>query len=209
MNLSAVAALPVRPIASVWYRAVRPQHIPQSLCSSHTRFYASRYYQGPTAAVEPFEILYLAENPVVAQFEVEALFGSPLIPGGVVPNPASSWLILNAQVQLTKVADLTDVALAHSPLATTAQELTGDWRAYGQRLPRGVAPTQTLGAALYASGSFEGFLTISPKLPYQQVLGVFPKLIANGNFVRYRYQDSAGQPQILEIPPATVISPQP
>ena len=199
MNLSAVAALPCRPIASVWYRAVKPQHLPRSLGYCHTRLIPSRYYEGPTAPV-PFETLYLAENPIVAQFEVEALFGSPLTPCGVVPNPANSWLIVNAQVQLTKVADLTNVAQSHLPLSTTAQELTGDWQGYRLRPPISVPPTQQLGASLYASAQFEGFVTISAKLPYNLVLGVFPKFIAQGNFIRYSYQDSAGQPQTLQIP---------
>ncbi len=87
MNLSAVAALPCRPIASVWYRAVKPQHLPRSLGYCHTRLIPSRYYEGPTAPV-PFETLYLAENPIVAQFEVEALFGSLLhtMWGGAEPG---------------------------------------------------------------------------------------------------------------------------
>jgi hypothetical protein len=206
MNLSAVAALPSRPIASVWYRAVRPQHLPDSLNYSHTRLFASRYYEGPTSPIL-FDTLYLAENPLVAQFEVGALFGSPLVRGRLIPNPADSWLIVNAEVQLTKVADLTDARGSHAPLLTTAQELTGDWEQYSPRTGV-IAPTQQLGAALYTSGLVEGFLTISAKLPYQKVLGVFPERITKGNFVRYRYQDSAGQTQILQIP-FTTPSPEP
>jgi len=171
MNFAAVAGLPARPITAVWYRAVEPRHLPTVLGYSHTRRYPSRYYAG-TNAVVPFDIVYLAENHEVALFEVGALSGSPLIPGGVVANPTRSWLIINAQVQLTRVADLTDVARSHASLSTTAQELTGDWKGYWQRsagtsvpAPVGVAPTQELGAALYAEGSFEGFLAISAKLP--------------------------------------------
>jgi hypothetical protein len=180
MNLAAAAGLPTCSIKAVWYRAVDPRYLPTALHYSHTRLFASRYYEGPTAAV-PFEIVYLAENPLVALFEVEALFGSPLIPGGLIANPARSWLTINAQVQLTKVADLTDVSGSQMPLSTTAQELTGDWKGYRQRsastsvsVPVGAAPTHELGAALYSSGLFEGFITISAKMPYQMVLGVFP-----------------------------------
>jgi hypothetical protein len=137
----------------------------------------------------PFDVLYLAENPVLALFEVEAMYGSPTVPGGAIPNPACSFVIINAHVQLSRVADLTDVAGSHAPLSTTAQELTGDWRGYHQRsagtsvpAPLGATPTQDLGAALYATGIFEGFLAISAKLPYQMVLGVFPAHVAPGNF---------------------------
>jgi len=110
-------------------------------------------------------------------------------------------------VQLSKVADLTDAVRTPEILATTAQELTGDWDGYQLRSARtsvsgpvGIAPTQALGAALYASGAFEGFLAISAKIPYQKVLGVFPNRMAKGNFVRYSYSDAAGQMQSFEIP---------
>jgi hypothetical protein len=105
MNFATVAGLPSRSITAVWYRAVDPRYLPTALGYSHTRLFASRYYEGPTAGTQ-FEIVYVAENPLVALFEVEALFGSPLIPGGLIPNPPRSWLTINAQVQLTRVADL-------------------------------------------------------------------------------------------------------
>jgi hypothetical protein len=93
MNLAAVAGLPSRPIASIWYRTVEPRHLSTALSYSHTRLFASRYYEGPTAATL-FDTVYLGENSLVAQFEVGALLGSPLTPGGLVPNPKGSWLIL-------------------------------------------------------------------------------------------------------------------
>jgi RES domain-containing protein len=206
MNLAAVAGLPSRPIVGVWYRAIDPQHLRAALGYSHTRRFPSRYYEGQNAAAT-FDIVYLAENPMVAQFEVGALFGSPLTAGGVMANPARSWLTINAQVQLTKVVDLTDVPGAHVPLATSAQELTGDWKGYRDRnasasvsAPVGSAPTQDLGAALHASGLFEGFLAISAKLPWQMVLGVFPGRVGVGSFVRYSYLDPTGNTQTFQIP---------
>jgi hypothetical protein len=139
--------------------------------------------------------------------EVSALFGSPLVPGGIIANPGGSWITINAQVQMTQLVDLTNVPGAHAPLSTTAQELTGDWKGYSQRsakttitAPTGVAPTQGLGAALYTSARFEGFLAISAKMPYQKVMGVFPNRILRGNFIRYSYVDAAGQRQTLQIP---------
>jgi len=144
---------------------------------------------------------------MVAQFEVGALFGSPLLAGGVTANPARSWLTINAQVQLTRVADLTDVPGAQLPLLTSAQELTGDWKGYRDRnarasvpAPIGSAPTQELGAALHASRLFEGFLAISAKLPWQMVLGVFPGRVDVGSFVRYSYLDATGSTQTFQIP---------
>ena len=206
MNLAVVAGLRSRSVAGILYRAVDPKYLATALGYSHAHLSASRYYEGPAAAV-PFDTVYLAENPLVALFEVEALFGSPLTPGGLTANPARSWLTINAQVQLTRVADLTDVTGSHSPLSTTAQELTGDWKGYRQRnagtsvaAPVGAARTQALGAALEANGLFEGFLAISAKMPWQMVLGVFPGRVSAGNFVRYSYQDSAGVTQTIQIP---------
>jgi hypothetical protein len=150
MNLAAVAGLPSRPIVGVWYRAIDPQHLRAALGYSHTRWCPGRYCEGPAAAA-PFDIVYLAENPMVAQFEVGALFGSPLTAGGVTANPARSWVTINAQVQLMRVVDLTDVHGAHLPLSTSAQELTGDWRGYRDRnagasvsAPVGSAPHKNL-----------------------------------------------------------------
>ena len=206
MNLAAVAGLPAIPVTSVWYRAIKPGHLATALKYSHTHLFPSRYYEGPTAAT-PFNIFYLAENPLLARLEVGAMFGSPSEPGGLIANPAGSWLILNAEVRLTRVADLTNVRGSHEALSTTAQELTGDWRGYRQRSaqtsvssPCGVSPTQELGAALFSSGLFEGFLAISAKLPYQRILGIFPRKLSEAGFVRYRYEDAAGQMQIHEIP---------
>ncbi len=76
MNLSAIAALPHRPIAAVWYRAIKPKYLPNALNYAHTRRWPSRYYEGATGP-SLFDTLYLAETPVAAQFEVEALFSSP------------------------------------------------------------------------------------------------------------------------------------
>jgi hypothetical protein len=105
------------------------------------------------------------------------------------------------------VVDLTDVPGSQVPLLTTAQELTGDWKGYRQRsggtsisAPAGIAPTQELGAALYASGLFEGFMALSAKMPYQRVLGIFPQRVDPGNFLRYTYVDAAGRAQTLQIP---------
>ncbi len=198
MNLSAVAALPIRPVASYWYRAIPPGFLNEALGYTHTRAYASRFYEGPSAE-EPFEVLYFAQNPHLAQIEAGSLLGSDTT---WVANPTSaSWLTLNTEVQLTKIADLTDPT-AHDRLATTVQELTGSWRYYERLSPPSPAPTQLLGRAIYSSGVFEGFLAISAKVPNWQVLGVFPGRISAGNFIRYKYADAQGKPREFSIPTA-------
>jgi hypothetical protein len=99
----------------------------------------------------------------------------------VFPHPRQAWITVNVTVQLQAVADLTAVA-THSLLETSAQELTGDWLGYQQRgpltsvpQPVGLAPTQALGAALFAVPGLEGFRTFSARLPYHSTLIVFPE----------------------------------
>jgi RES domain-containing protein len=206
MNLEAVGGLPSRPVTGTWYRAIPPQHLPTALDYSRSRLSPSRYNAGPLAR-NLFDTVYLAEDPIVAQLEVGAMFGSSPNINDLVPNPHASYTILNAQVQLRNVLDLTDAARCQTLLRTNAQELTGDWRAYHRRndthsvpAPLGVAPTQELGAAIHECQQFAGFLAISAKFPYKMVLGVFPDRIPEGDFVRYSYTDAAGQKQIFNVP---------
>jgi hypothetical protein len=57
------------------------------------------------AMAQTFEILYLAENPMVALFEARSLFGSPATPGGVVPHPNRPLVTLPILVSLGAIAD--------------------------------------------------------------------------------------------------------
>ena len=149
-----------------------------------------------------YEFLYLAENHLIALFEVQALLGSPLSSGGIVPHPRRAWTILNVNVNLHDVVDLTDPA-SQLTLATSAQELRGDWRGYQLRgpsssvpLPVGPAPTQELGAALYAVPGLEGFCTLSAKLPDQMALVIFPQKLHSGSTIQF-IDPGTGQPHII------------
>lgn len=203
MNLLGCLALSRSPETGTWYRAIQPQFWLTSLATAQTKVVPSRFNEGATARPQ-FEVLYLAENHMVALFEVQALFGSPTPPGGVIANPRQAWIIVNVTVQLQEVADLTQVS-QQSLLATTAQELTGDWYGYQQRSsttpvsqPVGTAPTQALGAALFAVPGLEGFLTLSAKLPYHRNLVVFPQKLRQGSQVIFVHP-STGQRHV--IPP--------
>jgi len=105
MNLAACGALPRRPETQVWFRALEPQFWTTSLATAQTAVIPSRFNAGANAT-PPFEILYLAENPLVALFEVQALFGTPTQPGGVFPHPRQAWITVNVTVQLQAVTDL-------------------------------------------------------------------------------------------------------
>jgi hypothetical protein len=206
MNLAALLTLHLSSVVGTWYRAIHPRFLPGALSWKHTALYPSRYYEGPGGA-SPVHILYLADSPTVALFEVEALFGTPTVPGAVVPGVARPWAVVNVAVNLTHVADLTDEIGTHLPLSTTAQEMTGDWRGYTLRSPStavknptGVAPTQSLGPALYNLPDCEGFRAISAKMPYQEVLGVFPPKLKPGNSLTYQSTDASGIPATYSIP---------
>src|SRR4051812_38441842 len=57
-----------------------------------------------------------------------------------------------------------------------------------------LAPTQELGEALKRDvRQIERFRAVSAKLPYHQVLGVFPQNLRAGSFVRFTYRDSSGK----------------
>jgi len=188
-----VARLTYKPLTGIWYRAIATVFLPTALSASHSRTVPGRFNDG-SVAVPSFPVLYLAEDPLLAMFEVQALFGSPT-PGGIVPNPRRAVASVNVKITLHRVADLTDLH-EQSIFDTNVQELTGDWRGFKLRgpstsvpLPTGSAPTQELGAALYAIPKLEGFLTVSAKLPYQQILVVFPDKLQSGSSIKHEDQD--------------------
>ena len=180
MNFAALHALPIKRETGTWYRAVQPQHFSTSLKTSHTKVISSRFNQG-TASSPQFSMLYLAENPVVALFEAQAVFGSTASPTGIIAHPLRSFVIINVHVQLDEIVDLSDPA-NQSLIDTTAQEMTGDWSGYHARStmtsvsgPLAPAPTQRLGAQLSSRTTLEGFLTVSAKQPLYRNLIVFPQ----------------------------------
>lgn len=194
MNLAHCRNLKSVPLSGVWYRAIQPHFFSSALATSHTRTIPSRFNAGRLSSAL-FRILYLAENPMLALFEVQALLGSPMTPGGVVPHPRRPWTIVNVNVNLQKVADLTDPISQGKTIRgvdVSAQELTGDWRGYQLRstltsvkAPTGAAPTQELGFELYNINLFEGFMTLSAKLPDQINLVIFRDRLLPGSDVTF------------------------
>jgi RES domain-containing protein len=201
MNLSQCAALQRGPLTGTWYRAIQPQFWTTALATHQTRLIPSRFNAGALATPQ-FDVLYLSENHLVALFEVQALLGSPTHPGGIIPHPLQVWTVLNVDIQLRAIADLTQES-QQQLLETTAQELTGDWRGYQQRSPAtsvsqpiGVAPTQALGSVLFAVPGLEGFRTLSAKLPYHSNLVIFPQKLEVGSQVVFA-DPATGQRYVL------------
>ena len=185
--------------SGLWYRAILPAYLPTALQASQSMRFPSRFNAGADAE-PPFPTLYLAENQVVAMYEVQALFGSPLTP---VPNPhagGAGWVLLQVEVRLRSVVDLIR-SDELTKLETSVQELTGDWRNYARSSSRIRPPTHLLGQALHAQGDIEAFRTASARLPGQRVLVVFPDRLASGSRIATSYRDEAGVMQIHFIEP--------
>lgn len=193
------------PETRTWYRALQTHFLPTALSTRHTSTVPSRFSSAsPTSP--GFEILYLAENHLVALLEAQALLGSPVIPGSLIPSPRSTWTTLNVNVSLRHVADLTDIA-SQTCLDITAQELTGDWLGYLQRgpgttvkKPTGSAPTQELGAALFGVPKLEAFVSLSSKAPYNQILAVFPQKLRLGSRVSWLHPLTGKEESITAKP---------
>jgi hypothetical protein len=85
---------------------------------------------------------------------VGALLGDPNDPQS---NPKWSWALMSIEIVLHHVADLSNPT-QQQIIKTNLQELTGSW--LNGPIP---APTQQLGAALYALSDLEGFVYPSAK----------------------------------------------
>ena len=174
MRLAACERLTLQPVNAKWYRAISAEHWKTALSTAHSPETRTRYSPGDAAA-DPFEVIYLAENQAVALYEVGAAYGPTDRP---IANPSrSKMLIIDVDVRLSSIVDLT-IPRHHKSLGTSAQELTGDWRA---SYPRADAPTQRLGSALFATEEIEGFLAISAKMPHCKTLVIFPQKLREGS----------------------------
>jgi hypothetical protein len=174
-----------------------------AISTKHTPRITTRFSPG-SPSNPTFEILYLAENPMVALFEAQSLYGSPTKPGGVVPNPTRAVVTMNIAVKISDTVDLTDPGEANL-LDTNAQELTGDWLSFSNRAGgaphAGRSPTQELGEELYRLGAFKGFVSFSAKLPDYRVLGVFTsQLVPGSDEIKYSYRDGHGALRTISIP---------
>lgn len=184
MKLANCKKLILSPVNNVWFRAIPPRRLATALQSSHTLDTKSRFSPGD-AAETPYEVLYLAENQMAALYEVRALLGSPSRP---VPNPSrTKYAILDIHVKLQSVADLTEPSQLKS-LDISSQELTGNWELYEDE----IAPTQRLGAALFATKNVEGFLATSAPASPNRNLIVFPRKLLKGSELVFEDESPSG-----------------
>jgi RES domain len=195
VNLAVCGGLHRTPENNIWYRLIDLKYLATALGSAHTKKTPARFNPGPLlAAPDQFATLSLADDLVTAHYEVGAVLGYPK-PGYNLSHPQLSFVSLNVKVILREVLDLTD-QIAQIALETNVQELTGDWESYQIRsirtpvsYPTGIAPTQELGKALFATGA-EGFRAISAKVPWHKTLIVFIDNLQTGSSLTFT--DSSG-----------------
>jgi hypothetical protein len=191
VNLGACRSLATSSLTGTWYRATELRFWSRLLATEYTASSPGRFNAGDPDR-PGFEVLYLAEDHQVALFEVGALLGSPLPLGTFIPNPSGHWIIINVQVQLGRIADLTQFS-PRRLIETTVQELTGDWQGYAFRTTHARlkppywtnVPTQRLGHALYRVRGLEGFLTYSSRAPTRRNVVLFPRKLRPGSSVRF------------------------
>ena len=157
-----------------WYRAVSSLHARAPLAWGHSFTVKSRFKQTGAS----FPLLYLAPDSFTAMLEVRALLGHPR--SGSITPVSRGWHIAQVRVRLDHVADLRTPS-ERARIATTVQEMTGDWVDYAARTPRSPdvsstppAPTQQLGEDLYRMTCCQGFLAPSARNSTLPNLVVFP-----------------------------------
>lgn len=167
---------------ATWYRAVPNAHRRTPLGSGPA---VSRF----CSAFAQHRLIYLARTPLLALLEVQALVRSFHAPSPLTVAPRK-YVVFAVSVAGIDVVDFGDPG-QRSLVGSTAQEFTGDWRAYPARSPAGsagtvrsnrrVSPTQELGAALSAVPSIAGLLAPSAYDAWQSNLVVFAANVATSD----------------------------
>lgn len=163
-----------------WYRAVPIAHAGTPLGTGAA---VSRFC--PVAA--GYHLIYLAADPTTALLEVQALVRSTHLPRPL-PVALRKYVVFPITVDGIQVVDFRDAG-ARTPIQTTVQELTGNWRDYPNLQPNGAwpgvrvrsyrtdAPTQELGAQLQTIHRVAGFLSASAHKATRSNLVIFPKKV--------------------------------
>jgi len=163
MKTGGCARLSLRPETGTWFRALNLRYWKTRLNTDQSKASRSRF-SNASASSPLYRIVYLGENHQVVIYEVGALLGNPNAP---LSSPKGSWMLLSLQVTLHHVADLCDSS-QQKLISTNDQEMTGVWANSS-----GAAPTQQLGAALYAVPLLEGFAFPSSRVRSRN-LAIFP-----------------------------------
>jgi RES domain-containing protein len=175
---AAAARVPARPLEGVAFRLIHARFATTALSAIGSLRRGGRY-NAPGA----FEALYLADSPMTALQEVEALVRTE---AGLLGVKGPPRILLSVEYVLGAVADLTDREI-QATLGTDAEELCSPWRPLNARGQP--APTQELGAAIRATGRPEALKVPSARERTAHNLVIFPDRLAVDSVVRV-YDDS-------------------
>ncbi|MGL5941442.1 MAG: RES family NAD+ phosphorylase [Waterburya sp.] len=165
---SVIAELPTISEAGVVYRFIKAKYLNEPLSSIGSLKVGGRYN-----IKNQFEALYLANNPITALREIRAIVetSSEIIASRIPP-----YVLLSIEYNLRKIVDLTDDN-CQKALVTNIQELTGNWL-YMQSIGQ-IAPTQSLGLAVYQSKNIEALKVPSATAPNQYNLVIFTQNLSS------------------------------
>lgn len=168
-----LTTLQTLPFVGVTYRLIHARYAETALSSIGSLQTGGRY--NPRGG---FEVLYLADSPVTALQEVEALVKTR---SGLFPIKGPPRILISVEVTLHAVLDLTSAEVQEA-LGTSLQELTGAWIALDDREAK--AATQRLGEACFELGTVEALKFPSARDPRAFNLAVFPDRLRTGSLLQ-------------------------
>lgn len=175
--LDAIRTLEFRLFYGQGYRVFSPKYIRSPISTQGAFGYGGRYNP------KGIHALYVAEDPVTGLAENRLIVSPQSSP---LYRPATR-ILLALEYRLQRVLDLSEARVLQS-LSSSYQELTGDWEPYAYQGQ--TAPTQQLGAAVFASGHFEALRYPSAQNRQQHNLVVFKERLLPHSHVRV--MDSSG-----------------
>lgn len=169
----ALAKIELIAVHGPWSRTIKFHHLlkapggrngrPQPLWGGASKIIEARF-----TPKDAFDSIYLADHPVTALIEVQALV---VVPGSNLPLRAPPWTLVTVDGIVSDVLDLTSPPILKA-LGTNEQEMTGSWaKAIG-------LATQELGRAAYDSNRISAIRYGSAKCPGGTNLVVFSDHLA-------------------------------
>ena len=167
----AFSDLTPHPLEQTFFRVIHAKYAATALSAVGSYRFGGRY--NPAGS---FEVLYLADSPVTALEEVEALLRSGAALQGVKGPPR---ILLSVECRLQAVVNLKD---SLTSLDLHLSDIISPWR---DSLRRGETPvTHTLSTLAYKRGDVEALLFPSAKNPETLNLAVFPDRLGEGSSLR-------------------------
>ena len=170
---AAVVRLTARPLGGVAFRLIHARYAVTALSAIGSLRRGGRYNAPGT-----FEALYLADSPVTALREVEALVQTE---AGLLGVKGPPRILLSVEYALSAVADLADPEI-QAAIGTDPDELCVPWRPLNAR--GRPPPTQELGAAIRATRRLEAVKVPSARDRTAHNLVIFPDRLATDSIVR-------------------------